>query len=154
MIRHQNTDDTILYSALMRGIPPPVDACHFENYQGGWMPLISVLALRQHFDDDTKIIGKSKKSDFCIVYILWSHWAVLLIHNWFGRKHNIVSHQGGNILYSSLSICLPLSNIVLMYYKCHIHFNTHCPIHENSSAEFTLYNNSFNILQQIFDMLM
>jgi hypothetical protein len=65
-----------LASALMRGITL-LDVCHFEYFQGGecfsnthWLG-----PWRQHFDDELrlrqnhwKIIEKTKKSGFCIVY--------------------------------------------------------------------------------------
>jgi hypothetical protein len=51
---------------------------------GGWIPLISALArtiVASAFQLMTNygyanIIGKTKKSGFCTVSILWSHWAV------------------------------------------------------------------------------
>jgi hypothetical protein len=72
MIHHQNADAMGLVSALMRGITP-LDVSHFEYYQG-----VNASPTRtgcQHFDDELwlcqnhwKIIGKTKKSGFCIVY--------------------------------------------------------------------------------------
>ena len=77
MIHHQNADAMVLASALMRGITP-LDVRHFEYFQGGeclsnthWLG-----PWRQHFDDELrficqnhwKIIRKTKKSVFCVVY--------------------------------------------------------------------------------------
>ena len=76
MIHHQNADAMVLASAGLRGIPP-LDVRHFEYYQGDkclsnahWLG-----PWRQHFDDElrlrqnhSKIIGKTKKSAFCVHY--------------------------------------------------------------------------------------
>jgi hypothetical protein len=76
MIHHQNADAMVLASARLRGIPP-LDVHHFEYYQGGeclsnahWLG-----PWRQHFmtnhelrQNHRKIIGKTKKSAFCVPY--------------------------------------------------------------------------------------
>jgi hypothetical protein len=76
MIHHQNADAMGLASALMRGITP-LDVRHFEYFQGGeYLSNAHWLGpWRQHFDDklrlrqnDWKIIGKTNKSGFCVVY--------------------------------------------------------------------------------------
>ena len=77
MIHHQNADAMVLASARLRGIPPPLDVHHFEYYQGGeclsnahWLGpwrqhLMTNYGLRQNH---RKIIGKRKKSAFCVPY--------------------------------------------------------------------------------------
>ena len=84
MIHHQNADVMVLASAHLRGIPP-LDVCHFEQYQGGecfsnphWLGpwrqhLMTNYGLRQNH---RKIIGKTKKSAFCVPYsvITWPRW--------------------------------------------------------------------------------
>ena len=76
MIHHQNADAMVLASARLRGIPP-LDIRHFEYYQGGeclsnahWLGpwrqhLMTNYGLRQNH---RKIIGKTKKSAFCVPY--------------------------------------------------------------------------------------
>jgi hypothetical protein len=76
MIHHQNADAMVLASARLRGIPP-LDVHHFEYYQGGeclsnahWLGpcrqhLMTNYGLRQNH---RKIIGKTKKSAFCVPY--------------------------------------------------------------------------------------
>ena len=73
MIHHQNADAMGLASALMRGIAP-MDVHRFEYFQEGETRTARPI-WRQHFDDELrlrqnhwKIIGKTKKSGFCIVY--------------------------------------------------------------------------------------
>jgi hypothetical protein len=76
MIHHQNADAMVLASARLRGILPP-DIRHFAYYQGGeclsnahWLGpwrqhLMTNYGLRQNH---RKIIGKTKKSAFCVPY--------------------------------------------------------------------------------------
>ena len=76
MIHHQNADAMVLASVRLRGIPP-LDIRHFEYYQGGeclsnahWLGpwrqhLMTNYGLRQNH---RKIIGKTKKSAFCVPY--------------------------------------------------------------------------------------
>jgi hypothetical protein len=76
MIHHQNADAMVLASARLRGIPS-LDVHHFEYYQGGeclsnahWLGpwrqhVMTNYGLRQNH---RKIIGKTKKSAFCVPY--------------------------------------------------------------------------------------
>jgi hypothetical protein len=76
MIHHQNADAMVLASVRLRGIPS-LDVHHFEYYQGGEC-LSNVHWLgpwRQHLmtnyrlcQNHRKIIGKTKKSAFCVPY--------------------------------------------------------------------------------------
>ena len=87
MIHHQNADAMVLASARLRGIPP-LDIRHFEYYQGGecfsnahWLGpwrqhLMTNYGLRQNH---RKIIGKTKKSAFCVPYSVASLPAVYFV---------------------------------------------------------------------------
>jgi hypothetical protein len=85
MIRHQNADAMVLASVLMRSIHP-LDIRHFEYYQGQGVNASDkrhwLGPWRQHFDDElryAKITGKTKKSGFCVVSILWYTFSNLLM---------------------------------------------------------------------------
>ena len=80
MIRYQNADTMLLPIALMRGISP-MDVCHFEYYQGvnasykhtGQDHGVSILMTNYSY---AKMIGKTKKSGFCIVSNLFCDTAL------------------------------------------------------------------------------
>jgi hypothetical protein len=80
MIHHQNADAICvgLASALMRGITP-LHVRHFEYFRGGVCKCLFnahwLGPWRKHFDNELrlrqnhwKIIGKTKKSGFCVFY--------------------------------------------------------------------------------------
>jgi hypothetical protein len=88
---HQNADAMVLASARLRGIPPPLVVRLFNIIRGGeclsnahWLG-----PWGQHFDDELrlrqnhwKIIGKTKKSGFCVVYSVSQasfFWAAIFV---------------------------------------------------------------------------
>jgi hypothetical protein len=78
MIHHQNADAMVLASARLRGIPPLHGRPPFLTLSGGGECLSNAHWLgqwRQHLmtnnglrQNHRKIIGKTKKSAFCVPY--------------------------------------------------------------------------------------
>ena len=94
MIRHQNADAMVLanWCAYERHFPPGRGP--FWILSGGWMPLISALAIRpwrQHFDGELRLRQnhrKTKKSGICIVSILCQNFDVSRVEKliaWIGK---------------------------------------------------------------------
>jgi hypothetical protein len=109
---HQNADAMVLASARLRGIPP-LDVHHFEYYQGGeclsnahWLGswrqhLMTNYGLRQNH---RKIIGKTKKSAFCVPYSVpgFSIRSRLAENKMADNNQNL--RQLSNVIYSHCSL--------------------------------------------------
>jgi hypothetical protein len=108
MIHHQNADAMVLASARLRGIPPWTsailngDECLSNaHWLGPWRQhLMTNYGLRQNH---RKIIGKTKKSAFCVPYSVVLPWQ-LFRYFMFGKYNGFISKARVSALFSSILI--------------------------------------------------
>jgi hypothetical protein len=104
MIHLQNADVMVLASALMRGIIPqcyPLDIRHFEYFQGGeclsnahwqWPWRQHLMTNYELCPNHRKIIGKTKKSAFCVPYSVTQLYTNEKLSDFFPKCSQFLSY--------------------------------------------------------------